>query len=196
MDNLLFVNLLRGMVTSILNIILIFSLVEFKYSKKFTISVLALICTLIMMVSLYFYIFYDLTVLARYNIVLWLITGLACKFLSTDGFMKGLFNVVTAINILFFVVVFSYVLSRPLPYPMYAHTVIRIFLYVIFIILFKKFVYPLYRQVVDRWHLFLSVAVGFMLNFAYILSTSQDIAETFSQNVIPILLLVGLMFIV
>lgn len=196
MNDLLFANLLRGVVTSILNIMLMFSLVELKYSKKFTVIALAAICTLIMMATSYFYIFSDLTTLARFDIAIWLVAGLGCKFLCTDSIMKWLFNVVTAINVSFFVMVISYVLSRPLPYPMYAHTVVRIVLYVIFIILFKKFVYPLYRQVVDRWQQFLSVTVGFMVNFTYILITSQNIAKTITQDLIPILLLTTLMFLV
>ncbi len=196
MDNLLFANILRGDVSIILNMMLIFSLVEFKYNKKVTLTVLSAACALIIIVNNYLDVFYDVTTVGRVSIGIWLLVGIGLKFLSTDGIMKWLFNITTAINVLFFITVLSYVLSRYLPYPMYAHTAVRIVLYIIFITLFKKFVYPLYRQVVDRWQQFLSVTVGFTLNFAYILITSQDIAETITQNFTPILLLTGLMFLV
>lgn len=196
MDNLLFANVLRGDVSIILNIILIFSLVEFKYSKKVTLTILTAACALIIIVNNCLYVFYDVTTVGRLSIGIWLAAGICLKFLSTDSIIKWLFNVITAINVLFFITVISYVLSRILPYPMYANTAVRIVLYIIFIILFKKYVYPLYRQVVDRWQQFLAVTAGIMLNFAYILITSKDIAETITQNLIPILLLSGLMFLV
>ncbi len=187
---------MRGDISIVLNIILIFSLVEFKYSKKITFSVLTAACAFLIIVNNYFYVFYDLTTVGRVSIGIWLATGIGLKFLSTDSIMKWLFNVITAINVLFFVTVISYVLSRLLPYPMYANTAVRIVLYIIFIILFKKFVHPLYRQVVDRWRQFLFVTVGIMLNFAYILITSQNIEETIKRDFIPILLLIGLMFLI
>ncbi len=196
MDNLLFANVLRGDVSIILNIVLIFSLVELKYSKKVTLTVLTAACTLIIIVNNCLYVFYDVTIVGRLSIGIWLAAGICLKFLSTDSIMKWLFNIITAINVLFFITVISYVLSRYFPYPMYTNTAIRIVLYIIFIILFKKFVYPLYRQVADRWQQFLSVTVGIMLNYAYILITSQDIAATITRNFIPILLLTGLMFLV
>jgi hypothetical protein len=187
---------LRGDVSIILNIILIFSLVELKYSRKFTLAVLTAASALIIIVNNYLYVFYDLTTVARFSIGIWLAAGMGLKFLSNDSFMKWLFNVITTINVLFFVTVISYVLSRSLPYPMYANTAVRIVLYFVFILLFKKSVYPLYRQVVDRWKQFLLVTSGIMLNFAYILITSRNIAETITLNLIPILLLTGLMFLV
>ncbi len=196
MDNLLFANVLRGDVSIILNIILIFSLVELKYSKKVTLIILTAICVFIIVANHYVYVYYDLTTVARFGIGFWLAAGIGFKFLSNDSIMKWFFNVITTINVLFFVTVISYVLSRLLPYPMYTNTAVRIALYFIFIILFKKFVYPIYRQVVDRWKQFLSVTVGIMLNFAYILITSQNITETITQNFIPILLLTALMFLV
>lgn len=190
----IFANILRGLVTNILSIILIFSLVELKYSKKFTIIAGVIICILITIATSCFYIFYGVTIAARLDFVIWIVVGLACKLLFKDSFMKWLFNLVTAINILFFIVVISYVLSRALPYPMYAHTVVRIILFTTFIILFRKFVHPLYRRVVNRWRLFLSVAVASMFNIAYIIITSRNLAETITKNLIPILLLMGLMF--
>lgn len=196
MDNLLFANVLRGDVSIILNIILIFSLVELKYSKKVTLIILTAISVFIIVANHYVYVYYDLTTVARFGIGFWLAAGIGFKFLSNDSIMKWFFNVITTINVLFFVTVISYVLSRLLPYPMYTNTAVRIALYFIFIILFKKFVYPIYRQVVDRWKQFLSVTVGIMLNFAYILITSQNITETITQNFIPILLLTALMFLV
>lgn len=190
----IFANLFRGVVTNTLNIILISSLAELKYSKKITNIVGVIICALVTILTSYFYIFYDITIAARLDLVLWILVGLGGKLMFTDGIMKWLFNLVTAINVFFFVFVISYILSRHLPYPMYANIAIRVILYVIFIILFKKFLHPLYRQVLDRWRLFLSVAVACMMNFIYIIITSQNLAETITKNLIPILLLAGLIF--
>lgn len=190
----IFANLFRGVVTNTLNIILISSLAELKYSKKITNIVGVIICALVTILTSYFYIFYDITIAARLDLVLWILVGLGGKLLFTDGIMKWLFNLVTAINVFFFVFVISYILSRHLPYPMYANIAIRVILYVIFIILFKKFLHPLYRQVLDRWRLFLSVAVACMMNFIYIIITSENLAETITKNIIPILLLAGLIF--
>jgi signal transduction histidine kinase len=193
---LIFANLLRGAVTNILNILLISSLVEFKYSKKVAIITFVATCSLITIITSYFCIFYDVTTYARFDLVIWILLGAGSKFLFKDSIMKWLFNLITVLNVFFVVIVISYVVARPLPYPMYANTVVRIILYTILIILFKKFVHPLYRQVVDKWRLFLALAVGIMLNYIYILIASKNIARAITQNLMLIVLLTVLMFIV
>jgi hypothetical protein len=137
-----------------------------------------------------------MTTVARLDFVIWCIVALGCKFLCKDSIMKWLFNLVTVLNVFSVVIVISYVLSELLPYPRYANIVIRIVLYTIFILLFKKIVYPLYRQVVDRWRLFLSLSVGIMLIYMYILLASKNIVEAITQNLTLILLLTILMFLV
>jgi len=195
-DNLLLANFLRGTASTILNIALMFSLGEAKYSKKIIRITWAITSVIIMTVTLYFYIYKDLTALARFDVFMWIVACLGLKLLFQDSMMKWLFNAVTVYNIALFILVVSYAFSRPLPYPMYANTVIRIILYLIFIIIFKKYVYPLYRQVVDRWHQFLFVSLAITLNFVYILLSTPDIAQAISQNLRLLLLLSGLMFFV
>lgn len=163
-----------------------FSLGELKYSKRFTLIVLGIISGLIMSIMTYFYIFHSLKTLAIFDIGIWLIVGLCLKLLFTDDLMKWLFNVITAFNISLFVLIFSYILSRPFPYPMYANTGIRIILYAIFIVIFKKWVHPLYRQVVDRWQHFLFVSLGIVVNYIYILLSRGSIEESIKQNIILI----------
>lgn len=195
MENL-FPSILRGVVSNFFNIMLILSLVELKYSKKITYIAFIAIYILITMITSILAIFYDITTFARINLIIWVVFALGCRLLFADSIMKWLFSLVTVLNIFFFIVVISYILSGIFPYPLYANIVIRIILYMIFIILFKKLVYPLYRQVVDKWNLFLSVAAGILINFIYLIITSLNITETFSEKLIPILLLILLMFLV
>lgn len=191
-----FANLLRSVVTDIFNMMLILSLGELKYSKRLTIMALLIVCALDTAFSAYFYIFSDFTALARFNLIIWLVIGISCRFLFADSFMKWLFNLVTVVNVFFVIVVVSYILSRPFPHPIYANTALRLILYTIFIILFKKYLYPLYRQVVDRWQYFLLIVTGIMLNFAYIIISTKNIEETMMEKQIPILLLALLMLFI
>lgn len=173
-----------------------FSLGEAKYSKKITRITWGITSVIIMTVTSYFYIYKDLTALARFDVFMWIVTCLFLKLLFQDSMMKWLFNAVTVFNVGLFILVVSYAFSRILPYPMYANTVIRIILYLLFMMIFKKYVYPLYRQVVDRWHQFLFVSLAITLNFVYILLSTTDIAQAISQNLRLLLLLSGLMFFV
>lgn len=196
MEDLLLANLLRGTASTILNIMLIFSLAESKYSKRITLSALGVTSALIMIMTTYFYVFHDLTTLARFDIAIWLVVTVGLKLMFKDSIIKWLFNVITVCNIALFIMIVSYALSRYLPYPMYANTVIRIILYLVFIILFKKLVYPLYRQVLDRWKRFLMVTVGLIVNYIYILVGGNDIAQTITENLTLLLIFSALMFMV
>ncbi len=126
----------------------------------------------------------------------WIIFGLSLNFLFTDSWLKWLFHIFTVLNITLFVLIISYILSRNLPYPMYANTGIRIIFYSIFIFLFKNHISSLYHQVVDRWAPFLFISLGILSTYLYILLGKGNIEDSITENSILLLLFSTLVFFV
>ncbi len=190
--NDLFINLLRGSVSSVMNIIILFTLTKSKFGRTGTVIFAVIVFVVNMAGTIWFYLYGDLTALSRFNLLMFVAVGLALKPLTKISFMQLCFNVLTTLNISMMIVVLSFHLSRFFPAPQYAHTGIRLVLYIAVIFLFQRNLLPLYRSIVSNWPIFSGLVVCIFLNLAYYFYLSDDIQATLITFKLPLFLLVTL----
>jgi hypothetical protein len=188
--NQLIPDLLRSIVSSIMNILLLFSLARPKYNKRITNIAMIIVILVDVLSSLSFYRSGNLTALANYNILWFVLTFLAIKPLFLDSLMQWLFNLITVINVYAAIVILSFHMCYYLPYPPYAVTLVRFILFVVVILLFQRWLRPLYWQALAHWKVFILLVVGLLVNFIYYFMFSRDIKETMTVQFVPLLLLI------
>ncbi len=186
----LFSDLLRAIVSVVMNILLLFSLAQPKYSKRVTNAVMIGIFLLNVLSSVYFYLLRDLTSLARFSVPWFLLVYIILKPLFRDSLMQWLFNLITVINIYAAIVVLSYYFAIYLPYTHYAVTILRFVFFTIVIIMFRYWLRPLYRQAVAHWNVYILLVMGVLINIIYYFIFSDDIMVTLKDQFIPLLLLI------
>ena len=191
MENLL-PHLLRGSVTAVMNVVLLFILTQPKFGRRVTVTSAVIILVLNLVSNFYFYWTGNLTALTKFDMILLLVIGVALKPLVRDSFMQWCFNFLTAINFNMIIVILSYHLFYLFPYPYYAITVLRFLMYLAVILLFWRFLRPLYRQVMENWRVFFALVVCIFFNFAYYFFFTNDIKQTLSDEMWPLFLLVAL----
>ena len=184
------VDLFRGTVSSIMNVLLLFILAKPKYSKRITICVITCVFLIDILTSVYFYINNDLTSLAKFNVFLFASHIIVLKPFVKNGFIPWIFNCLTAINIFFMIVFISYHLCDFFPYPYYSNTIIRFMLYSLIIGLFYKFVSPFYQQIMEYWKMYLVLVISMFLNFMYYILSTDDIEEMLTDKFMPLSLLI------
>ncbi len=187
---LFFANFLRGTVSAIANVVLFISLLQPKYGRKVTNLVMLAILTLNLSTAVYCYLTDNLTLLAKIDVVLFTLLCFAVRPFFRDSFMQWLFSYITVINVSFIVTILSFIFSRYLPYPAYANTVFRLFLFVGVILLFRKVLRPLYRQVAEHWAVFFYVAGSAFLAFSWFMFNSDNIVQTLTIQTVPLLWLI------
>ncbi|WP_312700859.1 ATP-binding protein [Sedimentibacter sp.] len=187
---LFFANFLRGTVSAIANVVLFISLLQPKYGRNVTNLVMLAILTLNLSTAVYCYLTGNLTLLAKIDVVLFVLLCFAMRPFFRDSFMQWLFSYMTVMNVSFIVTILSFIFSRYLPYPAYANTVLRLFLFVAVILLFRKVLRPLYRQAAEHWAVFFYVAGSAFLAFSWLMFNSDDIVETLTVQAVPLLWLV------
>ena len=187
-------NILRGSVTSIMNVLLLFTLTKtnLKISRSSTIIIATSVFVINIASTLWFYVYGDLTALSRFNIVMFVVVGLLFKPLTKVSFMQWSFNFITTINIMMMIIILSFHLGRLFPEPQYANTILRLGLYLLVIFLFQKFLLPLYRSVVNNWPIFSVLVVCIFLNLSYYFYFTDDIMNTLIAFKWPLYLLVTL----
>ena len=185
-------NILRGSVTAVMNILLLFTLAKSKYGRSGTIIVATSVFVLNIASSIWFYMRGDLTALARFDIVMFVVIGLALKPLTRVSFMQWCFNFLTTLNIMMIIIIFSFHLGKLFPAPEYAHTVLRLGFYLIVLFLFQRYLLPLYQSVVDNWPVFSILVICIFLNLSYYFYFTEDIQLTLLTYKRPIFLLVTL----
>ncbi len=185
---------LRGVVSIIMNIILVFSLLQPKYSQRFTNLMMVAVFTLDLMGTTICYLIGDLTLLAKLNFIVFPIICLIIRPIFLDTIMQWIFSFLTILNINAIVLVLSFIGSRYLPYPLYAHTILRIILFGIFILLLRRGLKSLYRQMVEHWTVFFYVAISIFIAFAYFILGSDDIVGTLTKQRGPLLLIILIAF--
>ena len=190
--NDLMVDLFRGSVSSVMNVILLFTLARSRFDRKINIMVAAFVFALNILSTIWFYLYGDLTGLSRFNLVIFLIVGLALKPLTKLNFMQWCFTFLTIINISMMIIVSSFHLSRLLPMPQYSNTILRFILYVIVIYISQRHLLPLYRSIVKNWQIFSALVICIFLNLGYFFYATDDIQNTLTINKWPLLLLVAL----
>ena len=185
----LFPDFLRGIVSAVMNVLLMLSLMQPKYSRRVTFIGGAAIVLLDFSVSCFCYFSYNLTLLTYLDVVLFTLLCFAAKPLFKDNFMQWLYSYMTVQNANVLAVVLSYDISRFFPSPAYANPAVRLALFIGIIILFRYWIRPLYRQAVNHWNIFFYVALCIFFLFAYYLLFRGEIITSLNENKIPLLLL-------
>lgn len=188
--DLLLANFLRGIVSTIGNVMLMLSLLQPKYGKRVTRIAMLGVLSVDLGIAIFFYLGGNLTRLAKIDLVLFTALCFAVKPLFKDTLMQWLFSYITIMNINEIVVFLSFILSRPFPYPAYFNVAIRLVLLVFFYWLLRYKISPLYRQIVEHWNVFLYVALAVCITFNYYIAMSDDIVETLTKQTVPLLLII------
>ena len=183
-------NLLRGIVSAVMNVVLLISLLQPKFRRKTTNLVMLVILALNLSTAVFCYSSGNLTLLAKIDVVLVTLQCFAVWPFFRDSFMQWLFSYITVMNVSFIVTILSFIFSRYLPYPAYANTVLRLFLFMAIILLFRKVLRPLYRQVVEHWAVFFYVAGSAFLAFSWFMFNSDNIVQTLTIETAPLLWLI------
>jgi hypothetical protein len=185
-------NIFRGSVTAVMNVILLLTLAQPKFGRR-SITIAAIVVFVVNLASsIWFYHLGDLTALSRFDVVLFIVFGLALKPLTKVSFMQWCFDFLTTINILMIIIVLSFHLGNLLPAPNYANTILRFGFYLLVILVFRRFLRPLYQPIINNWQVFLGLVVCVFINFAYYFYFTDDIKSTLSNSMWPLLLLVAL----
>ena len=188
----LFPHFLRAVVSSVMNVLLLQTLTQPKYGKRVTITAMLGMGLANLLSALYCYTRGNLTLLAKLDIVLFTVLCFALKPLFRDSFMQWLFSYVTLLNVNAAIVILSFLFSRRLPYVIYANTALRFLMFAAVIFVLYRFVRPLYLKMVEHWNVFFYVAVAIFISFAYYIVGSSNISLTFTENAVPLLLLIML----
>lgn len=188
--NELLSNLLRGSVSTVMYVILLFTLTKSKYGKKTTIIVASFVFVLNIASDVWFYLHGDLTGLSRYSIVLFIIIGLLLKPLTRLSFMQWCFTFLTTTNIAMMIIILSFHLGRLFYDPYTANTIFRFILYLIVIRIFQRYLAPSYRSVIENWPAFSTLMIAIFLNLSYYFFVTDDIKGTLAEFKWPLILLV------
>lgn len=110
-------NLLRGSVSSVMYVVLLFTLTKSRFGQKTTILVAIFVFAINMTSTLWFYLYGDLTSLSRFTLLLFIVIGLAMKPLTRQSLMQWSFTFLTSINIAMMIIFLSFILGRLFPSP-------------------------------------------------------------------------------
>jgi predicted signal transduction protein with EAL and GGDEF domain len=173
-------------------VILLFTLTKSKYGRKSTIIVSTFVFVLNIASTLWFYVYGDLTALSRFNILLFIVVGLAIKPLTRLNFMQWCFTFLTTINIAMMIIILSFHLGRLFSMPQYANTILRLVLYTGVIFFFQRYLRTLYQSIVNNWPIFSGLIICIFLNLSYYFYVTDNIQNTLTTFKWPLLLLVTL----
>lgn len=193
MTEWMFASILRGLLSNLMIVLLIFSLARPKYGKRVMFLVIAASVLFDVGVNIYFYLIGDLSAIAKFDFFKLLILWLLFRPLFLDSFMQWSFTFLTAMNIEIMIVILSYRLRVFFPYPMYTHTLIRLVLFLLVIWGFHRFLRPYYRQVVENWNIVFGLVAAIFFNFSYYIFSGGGMIQNMDHHVTPLLLLIVLM---
>lgn len=185
-----FPDILRAVISTTANVLLMITLLQPKYSKKVTLLTMLGILSLDLSTAIYCYLSGNLTMLSKIDTVLFAVLCFAVRPVFKDNFMQWLFSYLTVQNISDTVIVLSFIVSRKLPYPIYTNSLLRFILFGVFLLILWRYIRPLYRQVVKHWMAYFAVALGIYITFTYYVISSDDIIVTLTEQAVPFLLLI------
>lgn len=193
---MLLYDIIRSLVTNAMLAALLFTLARPKYRQWTLWVAFSAILVLDFALNIFFYLRDDYATLARLDIVFFILVGIATKPLFKETLMQWLFSCFTVMNIYATTVIVSYYLCGLFPHPYYAVTVLRFLLFAGAIALLRKRLRPLYRQAAEHWSVYLFVAAGLFMNFAWYFVSGDDVVQMLKINFIPLMLLVFLTVLV
>lgn len=185
----IFPHFLRGLVSSIMNTLLMLSLLQPKYGKRVANLTMLGIMGVNLIAALFCYINNDLSLLMKLNIIIFTITCFLIRPLFKDSLMQWLFSYITVLNIAMCIVILSFSISRFMPFSIYANTLIRFIMYALIIFIIRRYLHSEYRKIVTRWNVFFFVALTIFITFVYYLTRGNDIIQTLIEQTIPLHLL-------
>lgn len=184
-------HILRGTIGTIMNLVLMLTLLQPKYSKKVTYLAMLGILSIDLGTAIFCYVIGDLTLLAKFERILFAVLCFVIRPLFKDSFMQWLFSYITLQNISAIVVVIGFLISEQLSHPLYANVAMRLLLFLLFYWLLR-YLRPLYRQMVEHWNVFFYVAFAIWVAYTYHIATSDDIVLTLTEQAIPMLLITAM----
>jgi len=187
-------NILRGSVTSVMNVLLLFTLTKPKFGHTSTAIAATVVFVVNSATTFWFYMYSDLTSLSRFSVVMFLVLGLCLMPFSRTTFLQWGFNFLTAINITMVIIFLSFHLGKLFPYPQYANTIIRFVLFLGVIFLVKKYLQPLYQSAPYDWRIFSFLGISIFINLSWYFYVTADIKETLASEKWPMALLILLSF--
>lgn len=189
-------DVLRSLVTNTMVVALLFMLARPKFRWRTLGVVLAAIVVADLALNIIFYLQNDYTTLAKLDIAFFIFVGIVTKPLFRETAMQWLFNCFTVMNIYAITVILSYYLCGLFPHSYYAVIVLRALMFATAILLFRRHLRPLYRQAAEHWSVYLFVAAGLFINFAWYFFAGDDVEQMLRTNFISLLLLVMLAVLV
>lgn len=182
-------DLLRAVVSDIFNVLNVSTMIEPK-KRKSGILVLLSVMIINLTLDIYCYMNGSLTQLVWLDFVLFTILCFAIRPFFEDNLVQWLFSYVTAQNIELAVVIVSFVVSRYLPYPVYANTVVRLLLFIIIYMVFRFLVRPIYRQSLEHWDIYFYVSMIICFSFLVVFLSGDNIVTTLTMYKMPLMLVV------
>ncbi len=182
--------ILRAVISTTANVLLMMTLLQPKYSKKVTLFTMLGILSADLGTAIYCYLSGNLTLLSKLDIVLFAVLCFAVRPLFKDTFMQWLFSYLTVQNISDIVIILSFIGSRKLPFPAYANSLLRVILFGAFLLVLSRYVRPLYRQAVEHWTAYFAVALGIYITFNYYVLSSDDVVAMLTEQAVPLLLVI------
>jgi signal transduction histidine kinase len=182
-------NVFRGSVTSLMNVLLLFTLTKSKGRGSTALAAVIVFLT-DFTITFYLYLHSNLTTVSRANLIMFIVLGICLKPLSKDNGMQWAFNYLTTLNIMMGIVILSFHLGRLFPHPHYANTAIRLVLYLLVILLFHHRLLPLYQSASLNWPIFSVLVFCIFLILSYYFYVPTDIQHTLVSAKTPLLLLV------
>lgn len=189
-------DILRSLVTNTMLVALLFTLAQPKCRQRTLCAVLVSIVALDLAMNIFFYLRNDYTMIAKLDIAFFILVGFATKPLFRETVMQWLFNCFTVMNIYAVTVILSYYLCAPFPHSYYTVIILRALMFAVAILLFRRRLRPLYRQAAEHWSVYLFVAAGLFMNFAWYFFSGEDVRRMLRLNYVPLLLLVLLTVLV
>ncbi|ADL05261.1 ATP-binding protein [Lacrimispora saccharolytica] len=186
----IFPDLLRAIISTTANVLLMTSLLQPKYSKKATLLTMLGVLAADLGTAIYCYVSGNLTLLSKLDIILFAVLCFAVRPMFKDNFMQWLFSYITVQNISDTVIILSFLGSRHLPYPPYANSLLRILLFGAFLLVLWRYVRPLYRQAVEHWTAYFAVALGLYITFNYYVLTADDVVVMLTEQAVPLILVI------
>lgn len=186
----IFPDLLRAIISTTANVLLMTSLLQPKYSKKVTLLTMLGVLAADLGTAIYCYVSGNLTLLSKLDIILFAVLCFAVRPMFKDTFMQWLFSYITVQNISDIVIILSFDVSRHLPYPAYSNSLLRAILFAGFLLVLWRYVRPLYRQAVEHWTAYFAVALGLYITFNYYVLTADDIVVMLTEQAVPLILVI------
>lgn len=185
-----FPDILRAIISTTANVLLMMLFLKPKYSKKVTYLTVFSIWAVDLGVAVFCYMSGNLTLLSKIDVILFALLCFIIRPLFKDTFMQWLFSYLTVQNISDMVIILSFILSRYLPYPVYANSLLRLILFSFFLWLIARYIRPLYRQAVEHWTAYFAVALGLYVTFGYYVLSADDVILMLNQEAIPLTLII------